>query len=77
MKTYSVNFSMPVHFNVEVEAENEDAAIEAAMDYASLTGYAGNGGTRKLVGVSDECVSIEAGECVLEGDGWKITASEV
>lgn len=76
MKTYYVNFSMPVHFNVEVEAESEEDAIEAAMKYATLSSYVGNGGSGKLVGTDEECVTLEPGEYVLEGDGWEITASE-
>lgn len=76
MPKYNVNFSMPVYFNVEIEAESEDSAIEEAMQYAYLTSYAGNGGSGKLVGVDETCVNIEPGDAVLEGDGWTITASE-
>jgi hypothetical protein len=77
MKTYNVSFSMPVHFNVKVQAEDKESAIEEAMQHASLGSFVGNGGIDKLVGVYDECVSLDPGDSVLEGDGWEITAHEV
>lgn len=45
---------------VNVEADDEDSAIDAAYDELShLTSYAGNGGTDKLVGVNNRNCSIE------------------
>lgn len=73
MKKFVVNCAIPVHMNIEVEAEDGDAAIEAAYEYMGLTGYAGNGGCNKLVGTAESNVSIEAGDQPLEGNGWEIT----
>lgn len=48
-----------VSVSVRVEADDEDEARDAAVDlFNGLTSYVGNGGTDKLVGVSDEEVSI-------------------
>jgi hypothetical protein len=49
-----------VNVTIEVEADNEAAAIEAAyQEFGGLTGYAGNGGMGKLVGTSDQNVSLD------------------
>lgn len=74
MPKFNVQLSMPVHLNIQVEADDEESAIEEAQEHAWLSSYTGNGGTDKLIGTDEACVSIEPGECVLEGDGWSITA---
>jgi hypothetical protein len=65
---FVVRAVVPVHLSVAVDASDEDEAIECAMGVAYLTGFAGNGGTNKLVGTTEENVSLEPGECALEGD---------
>jgi hypothetical protein len=75
---YHVRFSMPVHFTVEVESEDEESAMDEAMQLAWLSGYVGNGGRGdKLVGTTEPNVSLDPGECVLEGNGWKIEVEQV
>lgn len=75
-KTYEVNCSIPVHLTIKVDAANEQDAIDKAMEFATLSSYVGNGGSDKLVGTAEACVSIEPGEEVLEGNDWKISVSE-
>ena len=58
MAKYRVSIPFAVWHTVEVEAEDEDAAIDAAMDISGLRGYVGNGSTGRLVGVTEG--SIEA-----------------
>ena len=54
-----------VDVTIEVEAEDEESAIEVAyQEFGGLTGYAGNGGTRKLVGTSDRNVSLDTSDYV-------------
>jgi hypothetical protein len=49
-----------VNVAIEVEADNEAAAIEAAyQEFGGLTGYAGNGGMGKLVGTYDSNINLE------------------
>lgn len=74
MATWKVFCTMPVFATITVDADNEDEAIEAAMQYASLTGYVGNGGTDKMVGTGDSNVSLEPGDGPIEGGGFDITA---
>ncbi len=75
-KTYKVSCSIPVHLTITVQAESDADAIERALEYAALDIYVGNGGSDKLVGTGESCVSIEPGDSVLEGDGWSISARE-
>lgn len=77
MKKYEVRFAVPVFFCVTVEAKNEKEAEESAMQYARLDSFVGNGGDDKLVGVCDECVSIEPGEGPIEAPRWPIEVEEV
>lgn len=57
MKTYIVKGTAFVAVSIEVEAENEEEAMEIAYDIQNdLDSFCGNGGTDKLVGTSlDEC----------------------
>lgn len=56
---YSVHGTTTVSVTVEVEADDEESAIEAAYDeFSGLTSYAGNGGHNKLVGTSSRNVFI-------------------
>ncbi|WP_293807295.1 hypothetical protein [uncultured Phascolarctobacterium sp.] len=53
MKKYIVYGKVTAFVEVELEAENEKEAIEKAYDNIGIDNYCGNGGTDKLVGVSD------------------------
>ena len=60
MKKYKVEIPYIVFVTAKVEAENEDDAINAAFDEgAGLTGYCGNGGGDKLVGVYGANLSVD------------------
>jgi hypothetical protein len=64
---YRVYGSVSVGVTIKVEAESEEAAIEAAYsEFPGLSGYCGNGGTDKLVGVYDSAVSLDAGYSEVE-----------
>ncbi len=59
MKKYRVHGTEKVGICIEVEAESAEAALDAAYEqWPGLTGFCGNGGSDKLVGVYD-------GECSL------------
>jgi hypothetical protein len=59
---FTVYGSVPVSVCMTVEADTEEAAIEAAYEeFPGLSGYVGNGGTDQLVGVCDRRVSLDAG----------------
>lgn len=62
MKKYKVPFEVICTVYVDVEAEDINDAIDAAYDEVYLTGYVGNGGSDKLIGVTRENHTIEAGE---------------
>lgn len=61
-KKYRVPFKAFVTVFVEVEAENKDEAIDLAWDEAHISGYCGNGGSDKLIGVYGSNISIEAAD---------------
>jgi hypothetical protein len=69
---YVVRCAIPVFLSITVEAEHEEAAIDVAMDSAYLGGFVGNGGTDKLVGTTEENVSLDVGEEVLDDEPFKI-----
>ncbi|MGD9697533.1 hypothetical protein [Acinetobacter sp.] len=74
---YKVTIPFAVFVSVEVDAETPKEAEDIAFEDAYITGYCGNGGTDKLVGVSGSNVSIEAGELPLEGDDFKIEVEKL
>jgi hypothetical protein len=74
---YLVTMPFACFVYVEVEADNEDEAIDSAYDEAHISGYCGNGGSNKLIGVSGENISIEAGETPLENGGFSIRAEKL
>lgn len=76
MPKYKVTAAMPVYVSVTVEAENETDAEDIAMQEMSLTSFAGNGGSDKLVGVYETHVSIEPGEDIIEGCGYTVEVEE-
>ncbi len=54
MSKYRVYGSLAITVWVEVEADSENDAIEVAdQKFSGLTGFVGNGGTGKLIGVYD------------------------
>ena len=60
---WNVYGSVNVWVTVEVEADSEQEAIEnAEREFGALTGYAGNGGSGKLVGTSESNVSLDVGD---------------
>ena len=59
MATWKVYGSIPVSVTVTVDADTKEDAIEVAYEeFEGLTNYAGNGGTDKIIGTSDENVSL-------------------
>lgn len=63
MTKYRVYGTAVVTVTKEVWANNEDEAKEKAFDkLPSLTGYCGNGGWDKLVGVDDDDATVETNE---------------
>ena len=59
MAKYRVYGWAKVSVVMTVEADTEEGAIEAAHEeFPGLSGYCGNGGIDKLVGVNDESVSL-------------------
>jgi len=60
---FNVYGTATIGVTIKVEAETEQGAIEMAYEkFPGLTGYAGNGGFDKLVGVNDSDVSLDAGD---------------
>ncbi len=57
---YRVTLPSKVWVTVDVEAESQEEAEEIAIDEGSISGYCGNFGTDKLIGVSGDNASIEA-----------------
>jgi hypothetical protein len=70
MKKFIVPFTVICTVYVTVEAETKEEAIDIATDEVYLSSYVGNGGSDKLIGVSDENHSIEAGEDFEVIDEW-------
>lgn len=75
LKKYNVTFSYVVHHTLEVEAESEDEALDLGYEEAGLTGFCGNGGTDRLVGVYEG--SLEFDDYPLEEDSYKPRVEEV
>jgi len=67
MKKFKVPFNVTCTIYVWVEAETKEEAIDLAYDEVYLDQYVGNGGNNKLIGVSDENMSVEPG-CDFEVD---------
>lgn len=77
MRKYKITIPFPVFVSIEVEAEDEETAEEAAFAEAYIDSYAGNGGSDKLIGVSGSNVSIEAGETPIEEKPFSIEIEEI
>mgnify|MGYP000395061646 CR=1 FL=1 len=70
MAKYRVSIPYCAYVTVEVEASDAEQAESLAFDYSQPTGFAGNGGSDRLIGVGNYDnvkVSIEAGEGSIEG----------
>lgn len=75
---YRVTIPYACFVTVEVEADNAEAAKEAAFEAAWISGYVGNGGSGKLIGVYGSNVSIAAGEeHIGDFEGFSIEVEEV
>ena len=62
MPKYTVTVPFACYVTVaDVEAEDQDTAIDIALEDAYLDSFAGNGGHNKLIGVRGERLSVEAG----------------
>lgn len=63
MKKYNVSLPIIAWVTVtDIEADNEEEAIDIALDEGGVTGYCGNGGSDKLIGVYGENIFIEASD---------------
>jgi hypothetical protein len=74
---YKVHGNTNINVTIEVTADSEAAAIETAADELdSLTIYAGNGGTDKLVGVDLEEASISADEPIYWNTAFEVDSDK-
>ena len=63
MPKFLVWGTVPVSVCIEVEADNEDDAYDVAYDkFGGVTGFVGNGGMGKLIGVTGSKESINHGD---------------
>ena len=67
MKRYRVSIPYACWVTVDVEAENEEEAIEAAFDNGAIGHFCGNGGNDKLIGVYGDNVSIDVDDESIDG----------
>lgn len=66
MPIYRVYGNVNVGVTIEVQADNEEQAIEKAdLEFDQLEAYTGNGGHDKIVGTSQDNVSLEVGDVVI------------
>lgn len=77
MPKYIVRIPYCVWQNIEVEADNAEQAEELAWDDAGLSGYCGNGGTNKLVGVTGKNNSVEAYDDPIDVEGIRVQVEEI
>lgn len=75
---YRVSVPYLVWASIEIDADDEDAAIDAAIGETSLRGQVGNGGRGdKLIGTSNQRVSIEVCDEYFELDAIKPEAKKI
>ena len=72
---YNVTVPFAVWVSLEVDADGEEEAKEAALGEAYITGFCGNGATNRLIGVTEG--SIEASDEPLECDGFSIEVDAI
>jgi len=77
IKKYRVSFPVIVIVTIEIDAEDEDAAIDAAYEEFNINRFVGNGGFDKLIGVSKSNHSIETSGKPYEDRLLKIEAYEM
>lgn len=78
MPSYRVMIPYCLWMTVEVkDAEDADDAIEKALETDSPSGYVGNGGTDKLVGVSAREASVDVCDEPLCSEGIDIEVEEI
>ncbi|WP_417459147.1 hypothetical protein [Kordiimonas sp.] len=71
MPKYKVHVPYIATVTATVEADDEESAIEAALQESQPSQLVGNGGYDKLIGVSNTnevTLSIECGEGEIEGE---------
>lgn len=66
MPKFLVRVPYCVWVNVKVEAGDTEEAERLAYSMAGLSAYCGNGGSDKLIGVSDSNASVEACDVPLD-----------
>lgn len=59
MKKYYIELSGSFTVRTYIDAEDEEEAKALALGQIEINSYCGNGGCDKLIGVSEEDVSIE------------------
>jgi hypothetical protein len=64
MSTYKVTLPFIVYVTAEIEADNEEKAIEEATGNLALTNYCGNGGDDRLVGSWNTSNTLEPGDLI-------------
>lgn len=67
MPKFHVEVPYLVWTTVEVEADDDEDAIEKALDETCLGGYQGNGGTHRLIGPQGKA-TIEVPDQHFDGD---------
>lgn len=72
---FCVTVPYAVFVTIEVDADSREEAEEQAINEIYVTGYCGNGGTDKLIGVTEG--SIEFGDTPLEDGGFSIDVKEL
>jgi hypothetical protein len=77
MPKYLVRVPYVVWLNIEVDANDSEEAQDKACGDFGLSGYCGNGGSNKLVGVHGEHLSVEACDEPLDMEGIGIEVEEI
>lgn len=65
---YNVEIPYLVFVTVPVKADNEEEAIEAALDVVAVNAYCGNNGHDKLIGVNGDASIYCDGDPIVSGD---------
>lgn len=77
MKEYDVTVPFPCFVVMKVKAATAEDALEYAEQNAFISEFAGNGGYDKLIGVTNSCDAIYAGDIPLDVGGFSIEVEEV
>jgi len=76
-KRVSIPYIAWCHVTIDTESDGVDEIIGDAMGHAGFSGFAGNGGTGKIVGTSDPKVTVEVCDTPYESDDIKIEIEDV